>query len=220
MNSIASLNADSLLTHIDDSKRKLKLYSSLRKICRVVIPLFGLFLLGIFGLLDPRTLPISSTLLFLAYFPSLEVTEGTFERWSSEVEKEMDKQTRIRQGLLNQKTIYEAFLDAILITDPPTLEKEMEEVRKDPGSDEKRKKLWEAKKTRALHRLENGRRKVERAYIEFIRDHPDEQRKLSDFGTYKRWHLEYLMDDLPFTVFVTKTGDKFTNEDTCSSIFT
>lgn len=219
MNPISTLNAPSLQTRIDSSKQKLLLYSSLKKISRVALPLLGFLLLTIFGLLNPRSLPISSTLLLLAYSPCLEVAVGTFEKWSYEVQKEVDKQTRIQQGLLERKTIYQAWLEAIPETPIPAVDEQIREVLANPGSDELRRNLWEAQKIRALHRLQNSRKKVERAFITHVRDHPRDTRMLSDFGDYKRWQIEHLMNDLPFTVFITADGREFTNLDDCSRIF-
>lgn len=219
MNPISTLNAISLQTRIDNSKQKLRLYSSLKKISRIAIPLFGFLLLIPFGLLNPRSLSISSTLLLVAYSPCLEVAVGTFENWSYQVQKEVDKQTRIQQGLSEGKPIYQAWIEAIPETPIPAVDEQMREVRDHPGSEEKRRDLWEAEKVRALHRLENGRRKFERAFINYVRDHPEDTRMLSDFGTYQKWQIEHLMNDLPFTVFVRSDGHEFTNLEDCSRIF-
>lgn len=219
MNPICTLTAQSLQRRIDESQTKLHLYTSLKKITRVALPLIGLTLLTTFGLLNPRSLPLSSFLLIAAYAPCLEVTIGTLEHWSYEVREEMDKQTRIQEGLSSGKVIFQAWLDAIPLTPIPSVGELEQEVRENPGSEAKRQTLWEGQKERALHRLKNGRRKVERAFIEFVRNHQENKKMLSDYGSYKPWQIEHLMNDLPFTVFVTKDGREFTNDDDCSQIF-
>lgn len=219
MNPICALTALALQRRIDESQTKLHLYTSLKKITRVALPLIGLALLTTLGLLNPRSLPISSFLLLAAYAPCLEVTIGTLERWSYEVREEMDKQTRIQEGLASRKVIFEAWLDAIPLTPIPSVGELEQEVRESPGSEVKRQILWEGQKNRAFHRLKNGRRKVERAFIAFIRDHQENKKMLTDYGSYKPWQIEHLMNDLPFTVFVTNDGREFTNESDCSQIF-
>lgn len=220
MNPIAQLTTFSLQTHIDKSRNKLEFYESLKKVCRIIIPFLGFSLLLTFGLLNPNYLPISSSLLLVAYTPCLEVTIGSLEAWSYEIRIDIDKNALILEGLRDGKPIFQAWIDAIPDTPLPQAMDLEEAVRQFPSSEETRKNLWEFKKSRTMHRLENTRKAVERAYVEYIRNHQDDRRSLSDFGSYKKWQIEYLMDDLPFTVFVTKQGREFQNLDDFSRIFT
>ncbi|MCB1082309.1 MAG: hypothetical protein KDK63_04110 [Chlamydiia bacterium] len=213
MNPIANYNADYFRVQIGKSEQKLRIYAILKKVCRIALPLLGFSFLLSFGLLNPSYLPISSALLFFSYAPCIDVTIGTLESWIKSVNETLAQQKAILEEFKDKKTIFEAWIAAI-----PELEPPAKPVNSNPATPEARKALYDYQLDLAFIKLQNARRRVERAYLEYIKDNQMDQRPLATFGTFQTWHTELLMHDGPFDVFVTDEKT-YTNEDNFSEIF-
>ncbi|MCB1116586.1 MAG: hypothetical protein KDK71_08960 [Chlamydiia bacterium] len=213
LNPIAIYDATHFRVQIGKSEQKLRIYAVLKKVCRIALPLLGFSFLLSFGLLNPSYLPISSALLFFSYAPCMDVTIGTLESWTKSVNETLAKQKAILKELEGGKTIFEAWIAAIPDHEPPP-----EPSEKKSPTPEARMALYDYQLALALIKLQNARRKVERAYIKYIQNNKTDQRSLEAFGTFQTWHIELLMRDGPFDVFVTDKK-RYTNEDDFSKIF-
>ncbi len=91
MNPITTWTKDVLEIKVAECEKASKIFVVLSKVSRVGLSLLALGFLTSFGLLNPSYLHISSTLLILAYHPSLEVTVGTLDRWEEATKKNQEK---------------------------------------------------------------------------------------------------------------------------------
>lgn len=213
MNPIANYNADYFRVQIGKSEQKLRIYAILKKVCRIALPLLGFSFLLSFALLNPSYLPISSALLFFSYAPCMDVTIGTLESWTKSVNETLIKQKAIREKLDEGKEIFEAWISAIPdleLPPAPTLDN-------NPATPEAKQTLYDYQLELAFIKLQNARRKVERAYIKYIENNKTDQRSLEAFGTFQTWHIELLMHDGPFEVFI--ADKRYINTDNFSEIF-
>ncbi|QVL56666.1 MAG: hypothetical protein KFB93_04595 [Simkaniaceae bacterium] len=219
MNQITSWNQPFLQGKLTECSQKIALYETLRCVSRVGLPLIALASLGGFLYLNPSYLHIASSLLFFGYYPSMQVTVGTLERWVSEVRDEENRYRAISGELTRGFSVFQAQINALRDLPPPSIDAKERECAAFPSSEILRLELLDLKRTRARITLINARRHVEIAYVQYIERNPEDLRSLSDFGTFKTWPIDCLLNDQLFTVFISTAGRVFTNLDNFSEIF-
>lgn len=219
MNPICRWNQTFLHGKIQQCDQNIALYRNLGKVTHVALSVLALICLVSFGLIDPSYLLISSTLLFFAYFPALEVTVGTLRKWVSEVKKEQEKYRAILSEVRIGTPILQAQINALKEIDLPCFKEKEKLCSESPSSETLRLELLGLKRKRARIILMNARRHVEIAFIQHVERNQADQRSLSDFGSFKRWPIDCLLNDSPFTVFISTKGRAFTNHDDFSEIF-
>lgn len=220
MNPICSWNRPSLQQKEQQCSQNIALYTTLKKVFHIGLVLLALTSLTSFGYLNPSYFHISSTLLFVAYYPSMQVTVETLERWITEVNEERDKYRAIIRELNHSNSVFQAQINALKDLPFSSIDTKKIECDKSPSSEKLRLELLDLKREQARINILNMRRHIEIAYIRYIEKNQTDRRSLSDFGHFKTWPIDCLLNDQPFTVFISATGRAFTNCDEFSEIFT
>ncbi len=129
MNQICSWDRPFLSRKVEECEKKIRFLEILSKIARVGLSLLALGFLTAFGLLNPSYLHISSTLLLVAYHPSLEVTVGTLDRWVEATKKNQAKYRAILAAYTQDRSPIEAQIAALEGKKDPQAEVELAYLR-------------------------------------------------------------------------------------------
>ncbi len=219
MNPICYWNQPTLQIKQEQCLKNIALYKTLKKVARLVIVLLALVSLVGSVYLHPTYRVITSTLLIIAYSPTIQVTEGTLQRWVTEAREHQNKYRAIIEQLQRGVSTFDAQVTALQDQPLPSLDEKKMECTGSPSSETLRLELLNLQRERARINLLNMRRHVEIAYIRYIQGHQTDTRPLKDFGSFKTWPIDCLLNDEPFTVFTTRTGRVFTNQSNFNEIF-
>ncbi|MCB1072503.1 MAG: hypothetical protein KDK96_05295 [Chlamydiia bacterium] len=219
MNPICYWNQPNLRIKEEQCIKHIALYETLKKVARVVLVLLALGALIGSSYLHPYYRLITSTLLIVAYYPSIQVTVGTLERWISEVREEQSRYQAIITELRPEISVFDAQVNALKDLPLIPMDEKARECAESPLSETLRFELLGLKRERARINLLNMRRHVEIAYIRYIERNQADTRSLADFGSFKTWPVDCLLNDELFAVFTTTTGRVFTNQDDFTGIF-
>ncbi|WP_194847319.1 hypothetical protein [Candidatus Neptunochlamydia vexilliferae] len=191
-NPILSWDQNTLTQKITTCGENQRQFELIALVTRIALCAFGLAVMVAFGRVKPIYFILSATLLIVAYVPAMEVSVDQILLWAEAAAKEA-AQYRAIQGELDKGTV--EGLNEVLSAQFRVL-KAKDEPEHGEGV--------------IRQRVENLRNKVRQAYLYHVYANKTDARKIADFGTFNRYHINDLIECEKFAVF-TKTGREFTN---------
>ncbi|MCB1107449.1 MAG: hypothetical protein KDK76_05060 [Chlamydiia bacterium] len=206
VNPILDWNEPRLRTLIRESEEQEALFRILAKASHVSLVLFALASFKTFGMTNPSYFAITGSLSIVGYPCAYEVFVVSFEEWAEKAKEENRRYAEILAHLERENLDLVENLDHHRSLSAQWHALAPVEVPEIPPSTPLHS-LQEAKEAHARKkeyfnaRMKNCGRKVERAYLIYIANHPEETRRLRELGTFRHWNLKYLDPNTPFVVF-------------------
>ncbi|WP_316356897.1 hypothetical protein [Candidatus Neptunichlamydia sp. REUL1] len=205
LNPILSWNQRTLRILVRDSKQQKNFYEALSLTAHAGLIIFGTGALTTFGMTSPSYFSITGSLLIVGYGPACEVSVEALKSLADSAAAKCRKYEAIYRHLDGElEDVPDLLGNRILIAQWHALSPiEVDDF----ALPEQLLTSEEGSETFARFakfesgQIENMRRKIFRAYLIYVANNPNDQRKVSDFGEFHNWNAKHLYRNIPYTVF-------------------